>query len=57
MLQPHKGDFGPMCTESELLEWLAGAGLRLTGSGRSGLYMFFEARLEAGSTELGNEKP
>jgi ubiquinone/menaquinone biosynthesis C-methylase UbiE len=57
MLQPHKGDFGPMCTESELLEWLAGAGLRLTGSGRSGLYMFFEARLEAGSTELGDEKP
>ena len=57
MLQPHKGDFGPMCTESELLEWLARAGLRLTGSGRSGLYMFFEARLEAGSTELGDEKP
>jgi ubiquinone/menaquinone biosynthesis C-methylase UbiE len=56
MLQPHRGDFGPMCTEAELLEWLARAGLRLTGSSRSGLYMFFEARLEAGSAELGDDE-
>lgn len=48
-LLPHKGDFGPMCTEAELLEWLAAAGLRLTGKGRSGLYMFFEAEREGGS--------
>jgi hypothetical protein len=46
-----------MFTEPELLEWLAREALRLTGSGRSGLYMFFEARLESGSTELGDEKP
>jgi SAM-dependent methyltransferase len=55
-LRPHRGDFGPMCTEAELLEWLARAGLRPTGSDRSGLYMFFEARLEGGSAELGDEE-
>jgi ubiquinone/menaquinone biosynthesis C-methylase UbiE len=61
MLRPHKGDFGPMCTERELLEWLSQAGLRLTDKGRSGLYMFFEARAEggsdAGSAELGDQQP
>ena len=45
MLRPNAGDFGPMCTEPELLDWLERAGLRPTGKGRSGLYMFFEARL------------
>jgi ubiquinone/menaquinone biosynthesis C-methylase UbiE len=55
-LLPNRGDFGPMCTEPELLGWLEAAGLRLTGKGRSGLYMFFEARLEDGSTELGDEQ-
>jgi hypothetical protein len=45
MLRPGAGDFGPMCTEEELLEWLGRAGLRLTDSGRSGLYMFFSAEL------------
>jgi SAM-dependent methyltransferase len=45
-LRPHRGDFGPLCTEGELLEWLDAAGLTLTGKGRSGLYMFFEARRE-----------
>ena len=45
MLRPGAGDFGPMCTESELLEWLGRADLRLTDRGRSGLYMFFDARL------------
>lgn len=53
-LRPHRGGFGPMCTEAELLEWLARAELRLTDLGRSGLYMFFEARLEGGSAELGD---
>jgi ubiquinone/menaquinone biosynthesis C-methylase UbiE len=47
MLQPHKGDFGPMGTEAETLGWLADAGLQLTTKGRSGLYMFFEATLGA----------
>ncbi len=57
MLRPNTGDFGPMCTEAELSEWLARAGLRLTGSGRSGLYMFFDARLGGpGSVELGNQQ-
>jgi ubiquinone/menaquinone biosynthesis C-methylase UbiE len=45
MLRPGAGDFGPMCTEAELLEWLERAGLRVTDSGRSGLYMFFSAEL------------
>ena len=45
MLRPNRGDFGPMCTEPELLDWLAEAGLALTGRGRSGLYMFFSAKL------------
>ena len=44
LLRPHKGDFGPIGTEADLLGWLADADLELTGSKRSGLYMFFEAR-------------
>lgn len=44
MLRPHKGDFGPMGTEADLLGWMVAADLELTGSKRSGLYMFFEAR-------------
>jgi SAM-dependent methyltransferase len=43
-LRPNRGDFGPMGTEEDVLAWLAAAGLELTDSGRSGLYMFFEAR-------------
>lgn len=43
-LRPHKGDFGPMGTEADLLGWLDAADLELTASERSGLYMFFEAR-------------
>jgi ubiquinone/menaquinone biosynthesis C-methylase UbiE len=43
MLRPHRGDFGPMGTEADLLDWLSAAGLEATGKGRSGLYMFFEA--------------
>jgi ubiquinone/menaquinone biosynthesis C-methylase UbiE len=43
-LRPHKGDFGPMGTEADLLGWLSAANLELTKKGRSGLYMFFEAR-------------
>jgi SAM-dependent methyltransferase len=56
MLHPNRGDFGPMCTEPELLEWLGDAGLRVTDTGRSGLYMFFEARAGDGeaSAELGD---
>ncbi len=43
-LKPHTTDFGPLCTEPELLDWLAQAGLREVSSSRSGLFMFFEAR-------------
>jgi ubiquinone/menaquinone biosynthesis C-methylase UbiE len=58
MLRPNAGDFGPMCTEPELLDWLAQAGLRVAGSSRSGLYIFFEATLGvATSVEVGDEQP
>jgi SAM-dependent methyltransferase len=57
MLRPSSGDFGPMCTERELLGWLEGAGLRPTDTGRSGLYMFFEANREGDdSVELGDQQ-
>jgi SAM-dependent methyltransferase len=55
MLRPHRGGFGPMCTDPELLGWLADSGLELTEKGRSGLYMFFEATRS--SAELGDEQP
>jgi hypothetical protein len=42
-LRPHTTDFGSRCTEPELLEWLAQAGLRDVSSRRSGLFMFFNA--------------
>jgi ubiquinone/menaquinone biosynthesis C-methylase UbiE len=44
MLRPYRGDFGPIGTEADLLGWMGAANLELTGSKRSGLYMFFEAR-------------
>jgi ubiquinone/menaquinone biosynthesis C-methylase UbiE len=44
MLRPHRGDFGPMGTEADLLGWLSAAGLEPSGQKRSGLYMFFEAQ-------------
>jgi ubiquinone/menaquinone biosynthesis C-methylase UbiE len=46
LLRPHKGDFGPMCTEAELLEWLAEAGIEVGETSRSGLYLFFGGRRE-----------
>lgn len=46
-LRPHRGDFGPIGTEADLLGWLSAAGLETTGKGRSGLYMFFQARRAA----------
>ena len=48
-LRPHRGDFGPIGTEDEVLSWLGRSGLKPTDKGRSGLYMFFEARREGGS--------
>ncbi len=54
-LKPHTTDFGPMCTEPELLDWLAQAGLRGVRSRRSGLFMFFDARRED-SIEPGGQR-
>jgi ubiquinone/menaquinone biosynthesis C-methylase UbiE len=57
-LRPNTTDFGPMCTEPELLEWLAQAGMLQVDSSRSGLFMFFEATFGgAGSVELGDQHP
>lgn len=56
LLRPGAGDFGPLCTEPELLDWLAEEGLRVTDTGRSGLYMFFEATREPVSAKLGDEQ-
>jgi ubiquinone/menaquinone biosynthesis C-methylase UbiE len=56
LLRPGAGDFGPLCTEPELLDWLAEEGLRVTGTGRSGLYMFFEATRDPASAELGDQQ-
>jgi SAM-dependent methyltransferase len=44
LLRPHRGDFGPMCTEEELLGWLAEAGIEVGETSRSGLYFFFQGR-------------
>lgn len=44
MLRPDTTDFGPMCTEAELLSWLAEAGIALSSSSRSGVYFFFDGR-------------
>jgi SAM-dependent methyltransferase len=54
MLRPNRAGFGPMCTEPELLGWLAESRLELTAKGRSGLYMFFEAARS--SAELGDHQ-
>jgi ubiquinone/menaquinone biosynthesis C-methylase UbiE len=55
-LKPHTTDFGPMCTEPELLEWLAEAGLRDVSASRSGLFMFFEATLGEADSDEPNEQ-
>jgi SAM-dependent methyltransferase len=55
-LKPHTADFGPMCTESELLDWLTQAGLCEVSSRRSGLFMFFDARRE-NAVELSDGQP
>jgi SAM-dependent methyltransferase len=56
-LRSDLGGFGRIGTEADVLEWLGRAGLSLTGKNRSGLYMFFEATLPAGSVELGDDQP
>jgi SAM-dependent methyltransferase len=56
LLRPNLGALGPMCTEEELLGWLAGSGLELVHRGRSGLLMFFEAIRREGS-KLGDQQP
>lgn len=44
LLRRNTADFGPMCTEAELREWLGRAGLRITEASRSGPMFFFDAR-------------
>jgi ubiquinone/menaquinone biosynthesis C-methylase UbiE len=44
VLRPGVGGFGRMCTEAELVGWLGDAGISISDSGRSGVYMFFDGR-------------
>lgn len=44
VMRPGAGDFGRMCTEAELVGWLGEAGISISDSGRSGVYMFFDGR-------------
>jgi ubiquinone/menaquinone biosynthesis C-methylase UbiE len=44
LLRPHTTDFGPLCTEAELREWMRDTGLTIAGASRSGAMFFFEAR-------------
>jgi ubiquinone/menaquinone biosynthesis C-methylase UbiE len=46
LLRPHTGDFGRMCSEAELLDWLREAGIAIVESSRSGPMFFFDACLE-----------
>jgi SAM-dependent methyltransferase len=43
MLRPHRGDFGPIGTLSEVRDWLRAAGLRVSSERLSGPMLFFEA--------------
>jgi ubiquinone/menaquinone biosynthesis C-methylase UbiE len=45
MLRPYTGDFGRMCSEAELRQWLGRAGLTISEASRSGPMFFFDARL------------
>jgi SAM-dependent methyltransferase len=56
LLRPGTADFGPMCTEAELVGWLREAGISISGSSRSGLYFFFEGR-RADSADVGHQQP
>ena len=44
-LKSNRGDFGRLCNEEELLDWLSEAGFVQVSSSRAGLFMFFDARL------------
>jgi SAM-dependent methyltransferase len=44
LLRPDVGGFGTLCTEPELVGWLADAGVSISKSSRSGLYFFFYGR-------------
>ncbi len=44
LIRPNTGDFGPLGTQPEIESWLVDAGLELTGTERSGPFLFFDAR-------------
>ena len=54
LLRKNTADFGPLCTEAELLGWMREASLSISASSRSGAMLFFDAR--AGSAELGDQQ-
>ena len=48
LIRPHAGDFGPIGTEEEVLEWMRAAGFEFPGIQRSGPMLFFDTRARAG---------
>jgi ubiquinone/menaquinone biosynthesis C-methylase UbiE len=50
LIRPNLGDFGPLGTAAEIESWFAAASLDLTGTRRSGPFLFFEATSGAHET-------
>ncbi|MEX2107783.1 MAG: class I SAM-dependent methyltransferase [Solirubrobacterales bacterium] len=44
VIRPHRGDFGPVGTEEEVLQWLATAGFESPDTQRSGPMLLFDTR-------------
>lgn len=55
LLRPHTADFGRMCTEAELLDWLRDAGIVIEESSRSGPMFFFKARADVDTSGIGHK--
>jgi len=47
LIRPDTGGFGPLGTQPEIESWLVDAGLELTGTERSGPFLFFDAHKRA----------
>jgi SAM-dependent methyltransferase len=45
LMRPHRGDFGPMGSQDEILGWLSDADFELRSAQRSGPFLFFDATL------------
>jgi SAM-dependent methyltransferase len=50
LIRSNRGDFGKVASEPEILGWLDGAGFEVSGTGRSGPMLFFDARRRPGGS-------